>query len=460
MNRLQQLQAALNAAIAEANAAADAALAAALAANPPRGLTAEEQAAQASYNTRIADMRGLIALETSRLERETSATSAVIDAGPVSTTPANVGRVAVSAPNITLDPMRGFRNPGEFAIAVRHACAPGGMARIDRRLVDGGLMGALALGGVGSGTSPMAAPTNYHQESNAPEGIMVPPQMSQNIWQLVFADPLLDLITVEPTNSPAVDFIKDETTPWGASGVVAAWRAEGVQMNASKLDTKLGQLRNHELYAFVFATGELLDDAPRLTDRLMVKAPAAIRWKFVEALMFGTGAGQPLGWASDNYAGNISHARTTAGQIKPDDIIKMYSRLLVQDGPDRSFWVANRDTLPDIVLRSVIGNIPIWLPSNGLAGAPNGTLLGRPLFYSEHCQTLGTKGDLQLVNPDGYYATQRGPARQDSSIHLYFDYNITAFRWMFRFGGQPMLSAAVAAAKGANTKAHFIVLNT
>jgi HK97 family phage major capsid protein len=231
-------------------------------------------------------------------------------------------------------------------------------------------------------------------------------------------------------------------------------------MTPSKLDTKTVQCRVQELYAFVLATGELLDDAPRLNDRLAVKAPAAIRWKLVESFMFGTGAGQPLGWAHVNYAGRLLITRTTATQVKPDDFVNMFARLLVSDGPDRSFWVVNRDTLPDIILKSIVGNIPVWMPPSGLAGAPQGTILGRPLFYSEHCQTKGTAGDVQFVNPDGYYALQRGPAKFDVSIHLFFDQNISAFRWMFRFGGQPLLSAAVSPAKGSNTKSHFVILNT
>jgi hypothetical protein len=88
-------------------------------------------------------------------------------------------------------------------------------------------------------------------------------------------------------------------------------------------------------------------------------------------------------------------------------------------------------------------------------------------MYSEHAQTLGTKGDVQLVNPFGYYATvkQSGDGGEGlpglefaQSIHLYFDYNLTAFRWTFRLGGQPYLSAAISPAKGSNTKSHFVTL--
>lgn len=444
---LQQLLAARDALAREANVALDAALAAAQAEG--RALNDAEQAAQKGFNDRLAALDSQIAAARLRDERAATigAAPAVPDAGAV--------RLAaqVGPPNIQRDPLRGFRDTGDFALAVHRACAP--MGGVDPRLIQGGLVRDPA-------TAFNAAPPagGYHQESGTVEGAMVPPQISQAIWALVFNDPLLDLITVEPTNSNAVEIYGDETTPWGATGVVAKWRSEASQLQPSKLDTKAKLTKLHELYAFVLATDELLQDLPRLTDRLNVKAPAAIRWKFAEAIMFGTGAGQPLGWADTNYAGKLLHARTTAGQIKPDDIVKMFSRLLVADGPDRSFWATNRDTIPDLVLRSIVGNVPVWMPPSGLAGAPNGTIMGRPVFFSEHCQTLGTAGDLQLVNPDGYYATQRGPARADSSIHLYFDYAITAFRWIFRLGGQPLLSALVQPAKGANTKSHFVVLNT
>jgi hypothetical protein len=44
------------------------------------------------------------------------------------------------------------------------------------------------------------------------------------------------------------------------------------------------------------------------------------------------------------------------------------------------------------------------------------------------------------------------------SIHLFFDYNVRAFRWIFRIGGQPVLSAPVTPARSAATKSHFVGL--
>lgn len=485
MQRLAQLRAQRQTQAVEFRAFLDGAIAAAQTAGG--GLSAEDQTKKTGFETKLAQIDGLIAAQE-QLAALAPAAPPVLEAsqpGAVAAAAAQavaiemepgmqvdgfghraairratrvlVGRssrgVYVAQPNIASDPMRGFRSIGELALSVRHAGSSYGVG-IDPRLIEGGLVTGPAA------FQAAASPGTFHQETGAPEGAMLPPAMSQAIWQIVFSDPLLELLTVEPSDTPAVDIIKDETTPWGATGVQASWRAEGVQMTPATLVTKTTQCRAQELYAFVLATGEILDDIPRLNDRLAVKAPAAIRWKLVESFMFGTGAGQPLGWAHANYPGRLLVTRTTAAQVKPDDFVNMFAKILVSDGPDNSFWVVNRDTLPDIILRSVVGNIPIWMPPSGLAGAPQGTILGRPLFYSEHCQTKGTAGDVQYVNPDGYYIMQRGPAKFDVSIHLFFDQNISAFRWMVRFGGQPLLSAVVAPAKGANSKSHFVILNT
>ena len=43
-------------------------------------------------------------------------------------------------------------------------------------------------------------------------------------------------------------------------------------------------------------------------------------------------------------------------------------------------------------------------------------------------------------------------------MHLYFDYGAQAFRWTFRLGGQPHMSAPVTPARSAATKSHFVAL--
>jgi HK97 family phage major capsid protein len=69
-----------------------------------------------------------------------------------------------------------------------------------------------------------------------------------------------------------------------------------VQMIGSKAAITGTQLQLHELYAFVTATNELLDDAPRLQNRITVQAARAIKWKASDAVVSGDGNGKPLGF--------------------------------------------------------------------------------------------------------------------------------------------------------------------
>lgn len=341
----------------------------------------------------------------------------------------------------------GFGDMAEFAVAVRRACMNQG---VDQRLRTG--YGPL-----------LGAPTNYLQETGGGvgEGFEVPPQMREQIWEMVFgAGDLLDLVDLEPTNSNAVSMLADESTPWASSGIFARWRAEGVQMDAQRLATKSRLVQLHELFCFCLATEELLEDAPRLADRLTRKAAEAIRWKASDSIAYGTGAGQPLGYF--NAACLVSVAKESAqaaDTINATNIAKMYSRLLVFPG-DQPRWIANRDIVPQLV-GLTIGQQPVFVPSDrGIQAEVGGFLLGYPVQFSEHAKTLGDKGDIQLVNLKGYYATQKvGGVRFASSIHLYFDYAIQAFRWLFRMGGQPYLSAAVTPANGSNSKSHFVTLD-
>jgi HK97 family phage major capsid protein len=360
----------------------------------------------------------------------------------------------VATPRVEQDPKRGFASIGEFALSVR-LTDPHLGGRVDERL-------AVAFNDTGTGKFGAVAPTPLHQENNSSDGYMVPPDFRTEIWRPAFEmDDLLPLVNPQPTGSNAVQFYTDETTPWGAAGVVAYWVAEGVQMTGSKVATKAGELALEKIGCLVNCTDEILEDAPLLTARINEAAPQAIGWAVGEAIMRGNGAGKPLGWES--AACKVSVAKETsqtATTIVAKNITKMYARLLAGPG-SRITWFANRDIVPELIDLK-IGNEPSWVAQNqGMRDAPNGLLLGVPIRFSEHCKTLGTTGDIQLVNLAGYAAfIKSGGTKFDSSIHLYFDYNITAFRWTMRVGGQPYLSAAVSPANGSNTKSHFVYLDT
>lgn len=395
-----------------------------------RDLTPDEKAKDDGINTRLAEL-------SDEIEREERVRRAELEAGAVISVPGS-GQIESMQDRREADPMHGFANAADFARAVKSASRPNG--NVDERLLIG------------------AAPTNYHQGVGSDEGYMVPPAVSESVWELVFDEPdLLGEIDMEPTEKNSVQKSKDESTPWGSTGVAAYWRSEGSQMNASKLDTDSETMRLHELYAFVLATEELLEDAPRLNDRLTRKSALAIRWKTNAAIFAGTGAGQPLGWMNSSaLVTQAKESSQTADTIVAGNVAKMWSRCI---DPHLAVWFINQDAFPQLITMT-LGDKPIWTPpATGFQNAPGGLLFGRPVRFSEHCETLGDKGDIQLVNPKGYYGVTKknGPAYAES-MHLFFDYNIKAFRWTFRMNGQPHLSAAVTPNKGSTSRSHFVTL--
>ena len=394
-----------------------------------REFTDEENATYAEIEADVEGLEAKIKAEEQLRERRRS----MAPLSPAGSTTVN---------DLNPETTGGFADIGEFASAVHaavHVAQTGGI--IDPRLAP---LAATMQGGGSSG-----------------EGFMLPPQYRDEVWDLVVQfDEFGPLIDEEPTSRRNVKIGADETTPWGTSGIKAYWRKEGAKMTEGELDDDGRDVPLHELYTLALATEELLEDAPRLQNRLTNKAAEAISFKKNHAIVEGTGAGQPLGWLKSKAKVRVTkESGQAAGTIVAKNVIKMYSRLLMMPG-SRPFWLANSNTLPELMTMTV-GDKPIWMPSNGLADAPGGFLLGLPVRFSEFAETVGTEGDLQLIQPKGYYGVRRASGEKfASSIHLYFDYGKQAFRWVFPYGGMPHLSKPVSPMKGSATKSHFITLET
>jgi HK97 family phage major capsid protein len=363
-------------------------------------------------------------------------------AGMSESTGRKVPQVEIISTSEERDPMGGFKSLGEFASAVAEGSLQGG--QVDERL------------------RVSAGPTTTQKSFAEDGGFAVPAAMREEIWAEVYGNEtsISSMVDQEPTNSNTVELAKDETTPWGTSGVIAYWGAEASQMEQSKLDLSGEIIRLHKVHALVPASSELLEDGPRLERRLQVKAPEAIRYVVDDAIVNGSGVGKPLGMLQSGSLVTVAKETSqTAATINATNVAKMFARLPATS-ISRAVWFVNQDTFPSL-LTMTIGDQPVYLPPNALAGGPLGSLLGRPVFPIEQCATLGTLGDIMLVDPKGYYMpVKSGGIKFDQSAHLWFDYDVSAFKWTFRCGGKPHLSAAVTPAKGSATRSHIIALAT
>jgi len=126
-------------------------------------------------------------------------------------------------------------------------------------------------------------------------------------------------------------------------------------------------------------------------------------------------------------------------------------------------WCINQDVepqLPTLAITVGTGGQVAYLPPGGLSGNPYATLQGRPLITTEYNETLGTLGDICLVNFDEYAIARKKGLRAASSMHVRFIYHEMAFRFNMRVNGQPKWQSVVTPARGSNTLSPFVALAT
>jgi len=183
----------------------------------------------------------------------------------------------------------------------------------------------------------------------------------------------------------------------------------------------------------------------------------------------GNGAGQPLGIM--NAAHKIAVTKTAsqdADTVVGQNVIDMYGRMYA---PWRrnSVWLINQDIEPMLLSLSIPGKdisgtavttwgTHIYMPPGGLSGAPYGTLMGRPVIPTQACETLGDEGDIIFAALDQYVTVTKtsGGLRQDTSMHLWFDQDTMAFRFIMRIAGQPWWNSTIAARDGSTTYSAFV----
>ena len=403
-----------------------------------RDFTAEEQATFDGYATQISSLNAQIDREQLLATEEAGMTTA----GGVSIPAA--AHIGVTD-NRAADPTRGFQSMGEFYRAVAMA----GMGRgMDQRLQIGA-----------------AAPTTFSNEAaGADGGFAIPPQFSQDLWRLSLGeDSYLPMTENTEVTGNSMIFPKDESTPWGGSGANVYWQAEAAAAAQSKANIGTQAMVLHKLMGLVPVTNELVEDGFAIGSYLTPLLADRITWKVNEAILFGTGVGQPLGILTN--AGNtgspaIIQAKES-GQatltLDPKNITKMVQRLLVGE-LKRSVWIGTPDILSPLEVLT-IGQFPIYLPNTNLAESPYGMLKGRPLLLSEHAAAFSSQSDLSLISFKGYRTiTKAGGVQTDTSMHLYFDADATAMRVRFRMNGVPILSAPVMPPKSGVTRSHFVTL--
>ena len=316
------------------------------------------------------------------------------------------------------------------------------------------------------------AASGLSQQVPSEGGFLVPPQMSNEIWNGMSESPynLLGMCDQYTVTGDTLTFNANaETSRVQGSlygGVRAYWIAEADQFTGSKPKFRQMKLEPQELCALTYCTDKLLaNSGPALGQYITRAASDAIMHLINQAIVEGSGSGQPLGLL--NSACVVSVAKETnqlAATVNQINISKMWARLhpLARQS---AVWLHNVDLEPQLdqlstTVTNIAGSENVGGYANKVFDAERRTLKGRPLVPAEFCATLGTVGDLILVDLKKYAVGVRGALETAMSMHVRFEYAETAFRFKFAVDGQTWLNSAITPAKGSNTLSTVVTLAT
>jgi len=270
----------------------------------------------------------------------------------------------------------------------------------------------------------------------------------------------VDLISVAG-NGLKIPTVAETTYANGviAGGVLGYWGAEAAALTKSQPVFGELDLSLNKVHALVYATDEILEDAGALESFISKKAPQAINWKVEDAIINGSGTGEPEGLL--NSGGLITVAKETsqvAATVVVENIFKMYSRMKPSSILN-AVWFISQDILPQL-FGMTVGDQPVFIPGGVVANAPFGMLLGRPILPIEYCATLGTVGDIVFADLSDYAAIDKGGIKAAVSVHVEFLTDQTAFRYTYRFDGKHKMASDITPANGGPTISSAIALAT
>lgn len=338
------------------------------------------------------------------------------------------------------DPTGGFKK-GEFFKSVFNASPKAGNGQIDPRLKE--------------------MTKAFGDATIAEDGWPLPVAMRNEFIQMVIeSSNILSMCKPVPVAVNSIDLpVLDSTT------ITTYWITEGARLTDSEPAADKINLKLCKLTSLAIVNSELLQDSP-------ISLDSVLAYQFVNkmnlaldlAFYRGSGSNQPLGAVHASNTARIEVAEVsgqTNATVVEQNLIDMYD---AQKNKANAVWMLSpTKVLPQImqINRSIstAGGVPLFVPPTGLAGAPYGTIFGRPVIFCDACPALGTSGDIAFVDWGSYYVAQKAGAgiNAETSIHVRFDYDQMCFRFIMRVDGKPGLKVPYTLANG-DTVSPFVVL--
>ena len=328
------------------------------------------------------------------------------------------------------DPTGGFARYDDFLNDVQTASRPGGA--MSENLLE------------------LNSAYGNNSESGTDGGFLIPPEYSNRIFSRVENElPILskcDRVAMTSNSiklNGTIDHDASSTT-YRYGGVIPYWVDGGAEITKSQLNFNKIGLDLHKIAALSFVTEEEMTDVANFGSRLLDSQSVAIKGELTNAIMFGTGVGQPLG-AFTGTSPCVEVAIETdqaADTVVAENLIKMYG-VVYGDSVSRGEWYFNSECweqLATMALSVGTGGMAAFMPAGGVSATPYNTIFGRPAYPTGICKKLGDAGDIVFADWSEYLLGIKGTIDTAMSIHLRFDFAEAAYRSMFRVDGRPKWS--------------------
>lgn len=342
--------------------------------------------------------------------------------------------VKVGEDRVNLDPKGGFKNAGEFFMAVKSASN----GDVDKRFRN-----------------------TMFEKHGEDGGFLVPDEFISTVNRKIGSDESLLSRTRQFTVSGnSLSLPTDETQPWNG-GIQAYWTQEAGQLKETKSEFGTASWRLHKLACIVPVTDELLEDSTAIESYIQTMAPEAIMHKLNGAIISGDGNGKLEGILKSSFRITVAkEVGQSADTIVARNVIKMYSRM-IPASRSNAVWYINAGIEPELrTMKDDQGNFIYLAPGSQMNQSPYGLLLGRPVIpMLGSMPQLGDEGDIVFADLSYFYTILKsGGMKSAVSQHLYFDRDKTAYKFTMRIDGSCPFKSPVKTEFGNYEMSSFVTL--
>jgi HK97 family phage major capsid protein len=288
-------------------------------------------------------------------------------------------------------------------------------------------------------------------------GFAVPIEIAAGIERNMFAGgELLSRVDARTISSDNIAYnVVAETSRASTrdGGVLGYWVDQGTAPTATHPTLARVEFKLRKVGALGYMTDELVADAAALGGELETMFGDELIFQVEDAITEGTGAGQPLGYLNAPCLVSVDkETGQTAATITTTNLSKMWARMPARDKAN-AVWLINGDCGPQLDVLSIPAGTSALEP-RFVTYTPAGLMQikGRPVVETEYNATLGTVGDIVLINLKRYRLVRKGGVEQASSMHVRFTTGEQTFRAFYRVDGAMMPRSAVTPFKGGSSK--------